>query len=62
MIALQYHEVKINIELASLTEISYIDTVSTVADTYTGVAISNTVTIDEDTPANVVTLDGTSVT
>jgi len=62
LIALQYHEVKINIELASLTEISYIDTVSTVADTYTGVAISNTVTIDEDTPANVVTLDGTSVT
>jgi hypothetical protein len=30
LIALQYHEVKINIELASLTDITYIDDVSTV--------------------------------
>ena len=30
LIALQYHEVKINIELASLTEISYSDSETTI--------------------------------
>ena len=47
LIALQYHEVKINIELASLTEISYSDSETTITD-ITGETVSSIVDVAAD--------------